>query len=257
MRTLTTSLFCLIMTAISAQTSSDPLSGNYTGFYNGDNISLVLVSPTANVYTGTMNDSYQTYAMQLTMNGRTLTGTATESSMGLVFQVKGNAPENQLNLNFQIVIEGTKAEMDIAFTKQGKVSAGNAASQSTMQLPANAEHPAALIGTWTKEELYQSGYGDNYMGGGFSQSMTFLANGQVAEGGSNAYISGSNYSGQSSGTANGVVAGVLWYTQGNQLYLLVTENGVTQAIHLGKYYIEGQNMLITGTNGEKILMNRG
>lgn len=244
------------MDAINAQTPADPLPGHYTGFFNGDNISLTLQPPSGNAYAGTMKDSYQTYTVSLERHGSQVVGTATESSMGLVFQVKGSIVENQLNLNFQIVVEGTKAEMDIVFTKAGTSSAGGAA-QLSPQLPANAEHPTALVGTWTKEELYQSGYGDNYMGGGFSQSMTLLANGQVAEGGSNAYISGSNYSGQSSGTANGVIAGVLWYTQGNQIYLLVTEKGVTQTYHLGRYYIEGQSLLITGTNGEKILMQRG
>ncbi|HSF89687.1 MAG TPA: hypothetical protein VLA46_09735, partial [Saprospiraceae bacterium] len=94
------------------------------------------------------------------------------------------------------------------------------------------------------------------MGAGFSQSMTFLANGQLSEGGSFATMSGSNYSGQSTGQGAGVIPGVKWYTIGNQLYMQVTENGQTQEVHLGRYYVENNNMLITGTNGEKILLKR-
>ena len=113
-----------------------------------------------------------------------------------------------------------------------------------------------MIGTWTKEELYQSGYGDAYMGAGTSQSMTFLQGGRMAEAGSSSYISGSDYNGQSSDDGGGVIPGVIWYTIGNQLYMQGTENGRTQTVHLGKYYIENNNMLITGTNGEKILLTK-
>ena len=128
--------------------------------------------------------------------------------------------------------------------------------QSQVVFPSGASHPQELLGTWTKEELYQSGQGDSYMGASASESMTFLAGGRMAESGSSATISGSNYSGQSSGQGTGVIPGLVWYTIGNQLYLQVTENGQTQNVHLGKYYVENNNMLITGTNGEKILLTR-
>ncbi len=253
-------LICLAMLAdIHSQISLDPLSGTYSGFSNGDAISLNLQPPSGNAYTGIMKDSYQTYAVALTRNGSAVQGSATESSLGLVFQISGVLIANQLNLNFAIELQGMKTTMDISFTKEdgaGQAERSMMTNQLNLNFPAGAEHPTALVGRWTKEELYQSGSGDNYMGAGFSQSTTFLSNGQMAEAGSNAHISGSNYSGQSSGGNNDVVPGVLWYTQGNQLYLLVTENGVTQTLHLGKFYIEDQNMLITGTNGEKILMRK-
>ena len=69
-------------------------------------------------------------------------------------------------------------------------------------------------------------------------------------------MSGSNYSGQSTGQGGGIIPGAAWYTIGNQLYLMFTENGQTQNVALGKYYVEGNNMLLTGSNGEKILLSR-
>jgi hypothetical protein len=94
------------------------------------------------------------------------------------------------------------------------------------------------------------------MGAGFSQSMTFLPDGHIAEGASSAYMSGSYYSGQSTGQGSGIIQGLAWYAIGNKLFLQITERGQLQTVQLGTYYIEGNNMLITGTNGEKLLLSR-
>lgn len=243
---------------LTAQVAGDPLSGSYSGSHNGDALFLVIQDPVGNMYSGLMKDSYQSYSLSLVKSGNTIQGTATESSLNLVFQVSGTIPArptDQLVLTLAIEVQGTPAVMEIAFSKQSHTTSSTLIPTSPT-LPGGAQHPVQLVGTWTKEELYQSGYGDNYMGAGFSQSMTFLSNGHMAEAGSSAHISGSNYSGQSSGGNSGVIPGVLWYALDNQLYLLVTENGVTQTYHLGRFFVEGNNLLITGTNGEKTLMHK-
>ncbi len=43
---------------------------------------------------------------------------------------------------------------------------------------------------------------------------------------------------------------------GNQIFLQVTDAGKTQNMPLGTFYIEGNNMLITGTTGEKLLLTK-
>jgi hypothetical protein len=244
-----------------AQTSriAEGLAGNYSASFNGDELYLSLEKNSGNTYGGIMKDSYQTYTVALTLAGTRVTGTAKESTLGLEFKITGQVQGDQLPLNFTIEVAGESNSMDIVFAREGSAQSPGITYDdhpSAMVLPAGAQHPQEVVGTWAKEELYQSGYGDNYMGSSFTQSMTFLADGHLAEGASSAYMSGSNYNGQSSGQGGGVIPGAAWYTIGNQLYMMYNENGQTQTVHLGKYYVEGNNMLITGTNGEKILLSR-
>lgn len=241
-----------------AQTS-DPVAGHYTASLNEDPLTLILEQQSGDTYTGTMKDSYQTYTMNLRRSGNMITGTATEASLGLQFEVSGQIQGVQLPLRFTVDFMGEKTTMDIAFSKTGPVASpvsGGPPSLSDIVFPSDATHPGEIMGTWAKEEMYQSGYGDNFMGAGFTQSMTFLPNGRLADGGSAAYMSGSHYSAQSGGQGDGVIPGLAWYTIGNQIYLLAMENGQTQTLHLGKYYVENNHMLITGNNGEKILLSR-
>lgn len=250
--------FVFLMQSIHAQ-SSDGLAGNYSASFNGDDLYLSLEKKAGTNYGGIMKDSYQTYTVALTTAGTRVTGTAKESTLGLEFKITGQVQGDQLPLHFTIEVAGESNSMDIVFAREGSAPArgfNNDVQPSALVLPAGAQHPQEVAGTWAKEELYQSGAGDNYMGSSFSQSMTFLPDGQLSEGGSSAYMSGSNYSGQSTGQGGGIIPGAAWYTIGNQLYLMFTENGQTQNVALGKYYVEGNNMLLTGSNGEKILLNR-
>lgn len=244
-----------------ASVNADPLSGQYRANLQGDELVLGINLKSGTSYIGTMTDSHQKYALNLELSdGTTVRGTAKEYSLGLQFDVSGKLNGDRLSLTFTVEVGNERNEMIIDFAREGSDSPLLTTSENQPKampgLPKDATHPQELVGTWIKEELYNSGYGDNYMGAGFSQSMTFLANGQLSEGGSAASMSGSNYTGQSSGEGSGVIPGVKWYTIGNQLYMQVTENGQTQEAHLGRYYVENNNMLITGTNGEKILLKR-
>jgi len=262
MRYLNFFLFVLIWPNSSAwsQGQQDLLSGDYYAVFNGDNMSLNVEHESGSSYKGLMKDSYQTYQLTLDLSGVAVSGVATESTLGLTFQVTGQVQTAQLALRFSIEVQGEQKSMDVAFNRSG--SAPDKPSEHLPQIldevifPSGAAHPQELIGTWTKEELYQSGYGDSYMGAGSSQSMTLLEGGRMAEAGSSSYISGSNYNGQSSAGGGGVIPGIGWYTIGNQLYIQVNENGQTQSTHLGRYYVENNSMLITGTNGEKILLTK-
>lgn len=238
---------------------SDLLTGNYSAAFNGDNLVLSIYKQSGSSYTGIMLDSYQKYALTLEYSGSgDISGSAKEYSMGLLFDVSGRIEGDALPLVFSIVVAGERKDMVIEFVREGSGAPATGAFENppAMALPIGASNPEDLIGTWVKEEQYQSGYGDSYMGAGFSQSMTFLSGGHLAEGGSSATISGSNYSGQSTGQGSGVLPGVMWYTIGNQLYMQVYENGQVQNIQLGTYYVEDNHMLITGTNGEKLLLSR-
>ncbi len=253
--------FCSLFIQAQASVNADPLSGQYRTNLQGDEIVLGINLKSGSAYIGTMTDSHQKYSLNLELsNNKDVTGTAKEYSMGLQFDVTGTLDGDQLSLTFSITVGNEQNQMKIDFAREGAIAEGvdgtSLNSQTMPALPKDAVHPRDLVGTWTKEELYNSGYGDNYMGAGFSESMTFLSDGQLSDGGSSATMSGSNYSGQSAGQGSGVIPGVKWYTIGNQLYMQVTENGQTQEIHLGRYFVENGNMLITATNGEKVLLKK-
>ena len=240
--------------------SQDPLNGNYTANYNGDNLYLSLEQKSGSAYGGVMEDSYQTYTVTLRLSGSKVSGTAIESSMDLHFDVVGKVQGDQLSLSFTIDVLGEKQTMDLVFLRQGSGSTTTLnlddETTSKLSLPSGAKHPQEVCGTWAKEEMYNSGSGDAFMGAGFSQSMTLLPDGHVAEGGSSTYISGSDYSGSSSGAGSGIIPGLAWYTISNKFFLQITENGQLQTVPLGTFYVEGSNMLITGGNGEKLLLSR-
>lgn len=212
------------------------------------------------MYSGVMEDSYQTYTLNLSLAGTKVSGTANESSMNLQFDVVGKILGEQLSLSFTFELAGEKNSMDIVFLRQGTEASGSLnlddETPSNLSFPSGTSHPQEVCGAWTKEELYNSGSGSSFMGAGFSQSMTFLPDGHIAEGASSAYMSGSYYSGQSTGQGSGIIQGLAWYAIGNKLFLQITEQGQLQTVQLGTYYIEGNNMLITGTNGEKLLLSR-
>ena len=244
---------------LSAQ-SADPLAGSYTADLNGELVSLKLVKGSDGTYSGAMNDSYQSYAVALQLTGSEVKGQATESTLGLTFEVTGTLKGNALPLHFAFEFEGTKNTMDVHFTKTGKLQTAPAPElydqDTKLVFPSGATHPTSIAGTWMKEELYQSGYGENFMGAGFSQKMTFFPDGHIAEGASSSYMSGSYYSGQSYGDGDGVIPGLGWYTIGKTFYIQLTENGKTQNIPLGTFYVEGNNMMITASSGDKLLLTR-
>src|SRR5688572_26235482 len=78
--------------------SQDPLNGNYTANYNGDNLYLSLEQKSGSTYSGVMEDSYQTYTVTLRLSGNKVSGTAIESSMDLHFDVVGKVQGDQLSL---------------------------------------------------------------------------------------------------------------------------------------------------------------
>jgi hypothetical protein len=253
-------LLTLVLACIFFVADAQPLAGVYHAQLNGDDITLDIQAQNNGTYAGTMNDSYQTYAVVLELNGEKVTGTATETTLNLTFEANGTIRGKKLDLNFSFEFNGAKNSMDIAFTKEGGSApaqpSGSENTSTKLSFPSGASHPNAIAGTWMKEELYQSGYGENFMGAGFTQKMTFFPDGHIAEGASSSYMSGSYYSGQSYGDGDGVIPGLGWYTIGKTFYIQLTENGKTQNIPLGTFYVEGNNMMITASSGDKLLLTR-
>lgn len=256
-------LLTAMVNAVAGQSAATAFSpaGKYTGEFNGDHITLELTPVTSNTFTGYMKDSQQTFSVELSSSGHEVSGVAVEPSLGLAFQISGTCDQNTCNLRFAFELLGEVSTMEVLFRKNGaehspRTAAANESNSSGAVFPSGAQHPANVAGTWMQEQMYQSGAGDQYMGAGFSSTMTFLPNGTMMDGGSATYISGSNYSGNSSGAGSGILPNIWWYTIDNQFYILVLDQGKYQSAHLGKYYIENNHMLITNPNGEKLLLSR-
>lgn len=238
-----------ILLFLSTTLSAQNFAGKYTGTYEGDPVVLTLTSTGGNTYSGDMNDGSNNYKISATAQGKTLKGTCTETTQNIALDMSGTLEGAKLavRLNF------TGVNLDFDVFKEEKSAAAKPQSAAPKD---NKQRDPALVGRWTRQENYNSGYGQS---GSMSSesSLVFLADGRVADGGSRTVVGGSDFSGSNSAEASGVVEGLIWYTDKQNLYLQVTENGKTETEMLGRYYIENNNMLVTGQDGTKVLFYRG
>lgn len=231
-------------------------AGSYEGVLDRDQVKLSLVISGKNTITGTMTDSANKYDVEGTFKGNTFTGNAQEKNLGLTFEMVSILNGNNMQTTLTLDVFGTKEKMEIAFTRIG--NSNNLTQKRDKNPVADKKRDPLVVGLWVKESNYNSGYGfnDSYAAMSVSEKMEFLANGSMSDGGSQAQISGSNYSGSSSSDQKKIIEGLLWYTENQKIYLLFTQNGQSQTVELGKYFIEGKNMIITGSNGVKLLLSK-
>jgi hypothetical protein len=232
--------------------------GQYEGFLNGDKVILTLQSSGNNVLTGSMKDSGNNYTVSGVYADKNFFGKATESNLGIEFQMESILKGKELNTTLAIDVFGVIQKLTVLFVKKTEVPTKETPKIKEKNPVSNKSRDPRVIGSWTKESNYSSGYGqnDSYGAMNFTETMTFLSDGAMLNGGSNVVISGNSYSGESSSQAANIIEGLYWYTDGNKIYLHVTENNQTQTIALGTYYIENKHMLITGANGIKILLSK-
>ena len=237
--------------------SQNPFIGNYTGVFNGDNVSLKLESAGNNLIKGSMKDSHTNYTISASFDGKKLTGIANENTLGLQFKMTSILKENILSTVFIYELFGLQEKMEVEFVKLNSVSKTKTNSTPTTII-SNKSRDSRLIGTWVKEQNYSSGYGSNGTYGSMStrESMVFNQDGTMSDGGSSTVIGGNNYSGTSSSNGGNVVAGLIWRTENSKIFLKITQDGKTQELELGKYFIENGRMLITASNGEKLLLTK-
>lgn len=236
--------------------AQNPFIGTFDGVFNGDNITLSLGSTGGNNVLGTMQDSQNKYSVTGTVDKKSFVGQAVEANLGILFSMVGTLEGNVFNAILTFDFLGEKHDMNVMFNKNVGTYQKEA-PKSTVNIP-NKPRDKNVIGTWVKESNYSSGYGSNGSYGAMNtrESMVFHADGSMADGGSSTVVGGSNFSGSSSGSGNGVVPGVYWWTENNKIYLHITEGGKSQQVELGRYFIENGRMLITSNNGKKILLTK-
>jgi hypothetical protein len=238
------------------------IAGAYTGIINGEKVSLNLEPDGGGKLKGIMNDSESTYSVQAGYSGNRLKGRAKEKMWGIIVDLEGRLQDDELKMVMTMDVIGIKQSMDVVFKKIDidiKTNDSAPSSEKSVKNPvAGKSRDSRVTGVWVKESNYSSGYGFNGSYGSLStrETMIFNADGSMAEGASSSTISGSNYSGSSTGQGVNTLPGVFWFTEGNKLFLSITQDGITHQVELGKYYIENGKMLITASNGEKLLLYR-
>lgn len=240
----------------SAPLAAIDLSGSYVGDSGGDPVRLELRQQDEQL-SGVMVDSQQRYQVEAMIDGDEIVGTATEQSLGIVFEVRGSASSEALDLRLSIEVQGQRADQALRLQRVGQQAAAPQAPSAATTPGPGAHRDPALVGHWVHESNYQSGSGDSYFAASSREGMIFYADGSLANGGGDVSISGGNYYGQSSGGGGNTVPNVVWETRDQHVYLVGEENGQPQSVDLGRYYIEGNNLLITGNNGKKMLFSRG
>lgn len=254
-------LFLVTFICFNMSQAQNPFQGTFLGELNGDRIVMTLLAQ-GNSLTGKMQDSQQTYEVTATQTGNRMQGQAVEQSLNLTFVLDGTLSGAELNMKMTVTVFGISQDMQVVFLKQGgtantgQAPTGGGNTGNTMKLPPGKSVDPRIVGNWKREEMYNSGYGDNYMSANTVYRMAFNADGTMVDGGSQATISGGNYYGNSGGSQSQVVPNVLFYTENSNIYLIVNENGTTQTVLLGRYYIENSSLLITAQNGTKQLYTR-
>ena len=244
-------IFLILGIELSAQ-----WAGTYEGSLNGDIITMKL-SQQGDRVTGVMKDSYQTYDIVAIIAGDRLAGDAKEVSLGVTLTLLAERQDHRLSCKLIMDVLGLTQEQAFEVYKKDAVTAtASIRVTANIPFPSAATFPSALAGAWTKSETYNSGYGSDFMGANFSQSLSFNPDGTLSEGGNSASISGANYSGRSSDLGGGLIEGMGWYAVGDQLYLMIYDSGRWQQALLGKWYAEDGKLLITATSGEKLLLSR-
>lgn len=254
MKTIIALLFTVLSFNSKAQNT---FIGSYNGVANGDKLILTLQSAGNNTLIGKLNDNQQTYTIDAKTSENKVTGTAKEATLDLTFTFVGLLNGSQLTIDFSLL---GQLAMSVVFTKQGVTIPATAnskpASINGVNNPFKGKIDKRIVGTWKHEENYGSGSGSNYASGTTVSYLSFNEDGTMIDEGSRSVVGGSNFSGDTGQSAAKVLEGVYWYSENNNIYLYINEGGKNQSVLLGKYYIEGNAMLVTGSNGKKMLYQR-
>jgi len=250
----TSSFAILFVLAIVNLSGQNTLTGVYEGKFNGDNITLTLELTGKKDVSGKMKDSANSYDLTGIYQENTLKGVITEKKLGLTFEIDAELKDNELMATLSLDVFGTIEKMEIQLFRVGYKKPDNQIKNPV----SGKSRDNQVSGVWVKESNYSSGYGSNGSYGSMSssESMVFLSDGRMSDGGSQTVIGGNNYTGESTRQAGNIIPGLFWYTENNKIFLFITENNQTQTVELGKYYIENNHMLITAGNGEKLLLTK-
>ncbi|MDX1908069.1 MAG: hypothetical protein SF053_13620 [Bacteroidia bacterium] len=225
-------------------------AGTYTGTASGEPLTLTITPGDGKILTGKLDDGYQAFDFEAVTKGDSFIGKATLAQNNILVPFTG--ARNAETLTGTLTVQGQ--QIAVTLQKQADNSPADPAAppQDTPPTASRETRDPALAGTWE----YQENRSDPFGGSSFNQRMVLFADGGFGDGGSDASVSGGGGSGLSTDNTVTRIPGVTWYTRGSDLYLTATQNGKTETEKLGKYFIQGGNMMITTDDGRKILFYR-
>lgn len=228
--------------------AAQPLDGTYLGSIEGTPATLTLRQD-GSALSGAIDAGGYGYTLDGTAGGGSAQGTLTDPQAGSTMPFELAAQGDALTLSIMVADPyGQVQRVPFSFQRGGAAPAGPAPGPSPPAPPAeaNVQRDPALVGLWT--------YSDTYVSGDFSGTTrlslqvnpdgTYLyGNGSVSIGGENALGS---YGGRSDG---GDVTRGQWRTEGNVIHIL--EAGAAQWTPYARYYVEGNRMMFTLSNGSR------
>ncbi len=235
----------------------------YYGKVKGDEVTLAGNYQGGKI-SGTMEDSQQKYELTASILNDNFNGRAVNDALGITFLLKGQFDGNNLYLDGYLEYLGSEQKVFSAtFEKSPLVIPPAPATEiyalsGTQSIPNEVSSKSIdplIIGLWREESHYNSGYGDQAFSGSTYSYMRFNSDHTISENGSQASMSGSNYSGTAGGQSAGQVIPNLWYyTSNGKVITYIVDKGQKLTIELGSYYIEGDKMLFTQVNTDKKIL---
>jgi hypothetical protein len=246
-------LLCAFINDMSAQ-----FNGTYLAKVNGDDVTMIL-QQSGNAIKGSMKDSQQNYEVTGTAQGNQLEIKAVDKTYGITLDISGVLSGSNINMVGYLNVLGLKEKAFESVFVQNK--ANN--SQKTQTTASNDQLPSEIkgksidpmiIGLWREESHYNS---SGFSGSTYKYSA-FNNNHTMSDHGSQATMSGADYSGNSGGRTSGTVIPNLWYyTSNGKIWVVIIHNGERVHTELGTYYIENNKMMFTQANtGNKILYTK-
>jgi hypothetical protein len=233
------------------------------GSVNGDQV-IINASVNGSQVTGNMKDSQQNYDLSGKLTNNVFEGNATNASLGINFILYGQYSGDKLVLEAYLDNQGSKLKAFEATFYQAIPEAPMPSSEVFSSVGSNQSVPTEvknksidpyIIGTWREESHYSSGYGDNAFSGSTYNYMSFNSDHTMSDNGSEAAMSGSNYSGNSGGQTTGKIIPNLWYyTSGGKIFVHIKTDGNPTIAEIGTYYIENGKMLFTQANTAKKIL---
>ncbi|MDQ3142812.1 MAG: hypothetical protein M3Q56_11265 [Bacteroidota bacterium] len=247
-------LYLLVCFSIVEPALCQHFVGEYTGTITNNEKVYLALSQNGHQFSGILKDEHFSYEVSARMIEKSLQGIATNTEHGLVLNLIANISNNGLNA----VLEIGGVQLNIDFARiidqkpTEKIGQKSIQNSSAIKFPPQAQHDPNIVGKWTRQSNYNSGYGAE---GSMSteESTIFHPDGSLSDGGSRTVTGGSNWTGTTESNASGIFHGIKWYSVGNQLYFISNENNKLSTELLGRYYIEDGKMLITSIDGTKAL----
>lgn len=236
----------------SVDENNNPLEGDYTTIVEGSTVNLNIKVNNQDEVSGKMDDGINTYQLKAFITDQGMSGLLQELNEGIDLILSGTIIGNSLQLDLQMTSPVKAEPFTLTFQKVG--STAEKTQSSNKKTEKNKERDPRLVGVWVYEQIYNSGYGYEGASMNYYETLVFLEDGRVFSGEGGVQVSGSYFSGSSSGPASSPTD-EFWHTKDNRmLFDSPDKNGNLVTTDAGRYFIDDQyRMMVTADNGSKRL----